>query len=66
MKKPSLTALMDKYNGTDLTRYSLVIAISKRARNIQEYSEQNGTHLTERPVILATDDLYNDRVKIVE
>lgn len=66
MKKPTLTALMDKYEGTGITRYSLVIGIAKRAREIQEEAEENGIHLEERPVILATDDIINERVVIKE
>lgn len=66
MKKTNLTELMKKYEEKDITRYALVMAIAKRARTIQQHAEENGVRLTEKPVMLATDDLYCDRIKIVE
>ncbi len=66
MKKPTLTSLLEKYEGTGITRYSLVIGIAKRAREIQAEAEAEKIQLTERPVILASDDVINERVVIKE
>ncbi|MDP4153171.1 MAG: DNA-directed RNA polymerase subunit omega [Bacillota bacterium] len=62
MKKPTLADLLKN----DMNRYALVTAIAKRAREIQEQAERTGTHLSEKPVILATDDIYCGRVKVIE
>jgi len=60
MYKPSINELLKN----NVNRYALVTAIAKRARDIQDYAEKNGTHLSEKPVVLATDDMYCGRVRI--
>lgn len=62
MKKPTLTDLLQ----TNVSRYSLVLAIAKHARDIQSNAEKKGIKLTEKPVILSTDDIYRGMVKIIE
>jgi DNA-directed RNA polymerase omega subunit len=62
LKKPTLSELMQ----TNVNRYSLVLAIAKQARTIQANAEKKGMKLTEKPVILATDDIYRGMVKIIE
>ena len=64
MKKPTLNELMEKSGG--ITRYSLVIGIAKRAREIQNEAEKNGDKLIDRPVMIATDDIVEGRVRILE
>lgn len=49
-----------------LSRYSLVIATAKRAREISEEAEKNGEILTEKTVSLALEDIVEGRVKIIE
>lgn len=46
--------------------YSLVIAVAKRARQIAEQAEEEGTILTEKPVDLAVHDFIDEKFKIVE
>ena len=50
----------------DQSRYSLVIAVAKRARQISEEAENQGIILVEKPVDLAVEDFINHRFKIVE
>ncbi len=64
MKKPTLAALMEK--NENITKYSLVVGIAKRAREIQSNAEETGDRLIDRPVMLATNDVINGKVKIVE
>ncbi len=48
------------------SRYSLVIAISKRARQIEEEAEKNRTILDEKPVELAVREYVNHKFKMIE
>ncbi len=64
MKKPTLASLMEK--NENITKYSLVIGIAKRARDIQSKAEEDGVRLVDRPVIMATNDIYNGKIKITE
>ncbi len=48
------------------SRYSLVIAISKRARQIAEEAEKNHTVLDEKPVELAVREYVNHKFTMVE
>ena len=45
--------------------YSLVVGISKRARQISEKAEEEGELLEEKPVKMAIRDFIEDRVEIV-
>lgn len=49
-----------------VTRYALVVGVAKRAREIQARAEREGRKLSEKPVILAADDIYSGRVDISE
>ena len=49
-----------------LSRYSLVTATAKRAREIAEESEANGEIITEKPVTLALDEILDGKYVIVE
>lgn len=46
--------------------YSLVIAVAKRARQITEQAEFEGTIITEKPVDLAVHDFLDDKFTIIE
>ena len=48
------------------SRYSLVIAVSKRAREIAENAEKNGTRLDEKPVKIAINELAKGYYSYVE
>lgn len=49
-----------------MSRYSLVIATAKRAREISEEAEEKGEILTEKTVSLALEDIVEGKVKIIE
>ncbi len=57
---------MTKVLANHLSRYSLVIATAKRAREIAEEAEENGEILTEKPVSLALDEIVQGKIKVVE
>ena len=47
------------------SRYSLVIAVAKRARQIAQDAEDENRHLKDNPVKLAINDFAEHRVHIV-
>ena len=61
MLKPAVNS-----NLHDVSTYSLVIAIAKRARAIAEEAELNSEILTEKPVSLALAELEEKKYVIVE
>ena len=61
MLKPSVNELAK--NGESI--YSVVIATAKRAREITQDAEENGTFLSEKAVTTAINDISSGRVKIV-
>lgn len=48
------------------SRYSLVTAVAKRAREIAGDAQENGDILEEKPVSLALDEIINGKFEIVE
>lgn len=48
------------------SRYSLVIAISKRARQISEEAEKNKVILDDKPVQMAVEEYQDHKIKMVE
>lgn len=48
------------------SRYSLVVAVAKRARQIANEAETSGEILIEKPVDLAVQDFINRKYKIIE
>ena len=48
------------------SRYSLVTAVAKRARDIAIDAQENGDVLDEKPVSLALDEIINGKYVIVE
>lgn len=59
---PNLTKVLSNH----LSRYSLVIATAKRAREISEEAEANGEILTEKPASLALEEIVQGKIKVIE
>lgn len=62
MFNPDLSGVLQDH----LSRYSLVTATAKRAREIAEEAEANGEIITEKPVTLALDQIIDGEYVIVE
>ncbi len=50
----------------NVSRYSLVTAVAKRAREIALEAEENGEILDDKPVSLALDEIILGKIEIVE
>ncbi len=48
------------------SRYSLVTAVAKRAREISSEAQENGEILNEKPVSIALDEIINGQFEVVE
>jgi DNA-directed RNA polymerase subunit omega len=48
------------------SRYSLVTAIAKRAREISSDAQENGEILNDKPVSIALDEIIAGEFKVVE
>ena len=48
------------------SRYSLVTAVAKRARDISSEAQENGEILNEKPVSIALDEIINGKFEVVE
>lgn len=48
------------------SRYSLVTAVAKRAREISGDAQENGEILNEKPVSIALDEIIGGKYEIVE
>lgn len=62
MFNPDLTNVLEKYE----SRYSLVVATAKRAREIAAEAKEDGVILEEKPVSLALDEIIAGAINIVE
>lgn len=62
MLKPSADLIIPP----EQSRYSLVVGVAKRARQIAADAEMRGEILIEKPVDLAVQDFMNHKCKIVE
>lgn len=62
MLKPSINELLAIAG----SRYSLVIAASKRARQIIDGSEPLTTTSSNKPVSIATQEIYESKIECVE
>ncbi|MBQ6066922.1 MAG: DNA-directed RNA polymerase subunit omega [Clostridia bacterium] len=49
-----------------ISRYSLVVAVAKRSREIADEAKDEGEILVEKPVSLAVDDFLDERYSIRE
>ena len=47
-------------------KYALVVGVSKRAREITEKFENEGTVTEDKPVLLAIDEIKNHEINLVE
>lgn len=73
MLRPSYTDLLEVINkngsNNDVTgsRYSIVVAVSKRARQLINHDEPLvNVGKDSKPVSIAVDELYHEKIKIVE
>lgn len=48
------------------SRYSLVTAVAKRAREISLEAQENGEILNDKPVSIALDEIINGKFEVVE
>ena len=48
------------------SKYALVVGVSKRAREITEKCENEGTVTEDKPVLLAIDEIKNHEINLVE
>ncbi len=48
------------------SRYSLVTAVAKRAREISADAQENGEILSEKPVSIALDEIISGKFEVVE
>ena len=55
-----------KVLANNISRYSLVTAIAKRARDISSEAQENGEILNEKPVSIALDEIINGKYELVE
>lgn len=62
MLKPSADLILKP----DESRYSLVVAVAKRAREIAGEAEAKGDVLIEKPVDLAVDEFLDHKYRILE
>lgn len=60
MLNPDLRNVIDE----DISRYSLVIATAKRAREIAEEAEEKGEIIVEKPVTLAVNEFLDGKYVI--
>ncbi len=49
-----------------ISRYSLVVAVAKRSREIADEAKEEGEILVEKPVSLAVEDFLDDKYSIRE
>lgn len=49
-----------------ISRYSLVVAVAKRSREIADKAKEEGEILVEKPVSLAVEDFLEDKYSIRE
>lgn len=48
------------------SKYALVVGVSKRAREITQQFEENGTVTEDKPVLLAIDEIKNHQIGLLE
>ena len=62
MFNPDLREVMDVVS----SRYALVSAVAKRAREISSEASEEGEILEEKPVSLALDEIIRGETKVIE
>lgn len=48
------------------SKYALVVGVSKRARQLTQEFEEDGTIVEEKPVLLAIEEIRNHEINLVE
>ncbi|MCH5298069.1 MAG: DNA-directed RNA polymerase subunit omega [Ruminococcus sp.] len=48
------------------SKYALVVGVSKRARQITQAFEEEGTIVEEKPVLLAIEEIKNHEINLLE
>lgn len=48
------------------SKYALVVGVSKRAREITQSFEEEGTVTEDKPVLLAIDEIRNHEINLLE
>lgn len=48
------------------SKYALVVGVSKRARQITQKFEEDGTVTEDKPVLLAIDEIKNHEINLLE
>ncbi len=62
MFNPDLREVLDVVS----SRYALVTAVAKRAREISSEASEEGEILEEKPVSLALEEIINGETKVIE
>ncbi|MGN0554760.1 MAG: DNA-directed RNA polymerase subunit omega [Candidatus Fimenecus sp.] len=62
MFNPDLSNVLKNH----LSRYSLVTATAKRAREISDEALENGEIIVEKPVSLALDEIVQGKYQVIE
>lgn len=62
MLKPNIDELMEKVD----SRYTLVMVVAKRARQLIETQEQLIETESKKPISIAVEEFYEDKVKYFE
>ena len=62
MRRPSVDDMLQN----KITRYSLVIAVAKRAREISAENSEMGIVVDEKPILAAIKDFENHKYEILE
>lgn len=63
---PELTNLMKGDHGERVSRYSIVAATAKLARDLADEADRNKEPMVEKPVSVALEKLLDEDYKIVE
>lgn len=61
MLYPAMSDLLKEVNG----RYLLVNLTARRAREISEFAEEQGTELSEKPVSLAVEEIAEGKLAVL-
>lgn len=48
------------------SKYALVVGVSKRARELTQQFEENGTVTEDKPVLLAIEEIKNHEINLME
>lgn len=57
---------VDELFAGNQSKYALVVGVSKRARQLTQTFEEEGTIVEEKPVLLAIEEIRNHQINLVE